>query len=158
MYNQQQQHPYAHTNGMNSRSRSVPEGLAQPNGDVHWNYSNRNNFHRTPSRQPVQVLEQITTSVWPKMNFQNFFICFCIYVVEGIVAVASWSEMINWVKCEFIKKKRKLWRTHGASTFLEALKLILSVDKTTSRREIYRLNFVSPPRHLNSNVLQRRFR
>jgi hypothetical protein len=65
----QQHHQYAHTNGgigmMNSRSRSVPEGLAMPNGDIHWDSNNRPtgyNFHRTPSR-PFQVLEQITTSV-----------------------------------------------------------------------------------------------
>ncbi|CRL00633.1 CLUMA_CG013893, isoform A [Clunio marinus] len=54
-----------HVNGMNSRSRSVPEGLAHPNGDINWNY-NRTigpNFYRTQPRQPIQVLEQITTSV-----------------------------------------------------------------------------------------------
>ena len=68
--------PY--TNGLNSRSRSVPEGLAHPNGDIHWNY-NRTigpNFQqqqqqqhchqphsRSQSRHNVTVLEQITTSV-----------------------------------------------------------------------------------------------
>lgn len=71
MYNHRHQHAHVAASqsngvGMNSRSRSVPEGLAQhPNGDVHWNY-NRTigpNFYRTQSRQPVQVLEQITTSV-----------------------------------------------------------------------------------------------
>lgn len=106
MYNQpqRQQHPYAHTNGMNSRSRSVPEGLAQPNGDIHWNYNRTigHGFHRTPSRQPLQVLEQITTSVWPKMSFQNLFICFCVYVVEGIVAVVSWNDSLAWApRCWF---------------------------------------------------------
>lgn len=59
--------PYA--NGLNSRSRSVPEGLAHPNGDIHWNYNRTNgpSFHhqhsRSQSRHNVQVLEQITTSV-----------------------------------------------------------------------------------------------
>lgn len=73
MYNNsQRQHstqattvPY--TNGLNSRSRSVPEGLAHPNGDIHWNYNRTvgHNFHhqRSQSRQHFQVLEQITTSV-----------------------------------------------------------------------------------------------
>lgn len=94
MYNQQlHQHAHSatHTNGMNSRSRSVPEGLAHPNGDVHWN-NNRTigpNFYRTQSRQPLQVLEQITTSVWRKINLQNLLICFCVYVLEAFVAFAA---------------------------------------------------------------------
>lgn len=95
MYNHQHQHAHATTahtnNGMNSRSRSVPEGLAHPNGDIHWN-NNRTigpNFYRTQSRQPIQVLEQITTSVWPKINLQNLLLCTCVYVLEGIVAFAS---------------------------------------------------------------------
>lgn len=49
-----------------SRSRSVPDFSAYPtNNDCHWNY-NRTigpSFYRTQSRQPIQVLEQITTSV-----------------------------------------------------------------------------------------------
>jgi hypothetical protein len=65
--------PYA--NGLNSRSRSVPEGLAHPNGDIHWNYNRSagaNSHHHLRQqqqqqqphpRQRVQVLEQITTSV-----------------------------------------------------------------------------------------------
>ncbi|KAG5674643.1 hypothetical protein PVAND_004597 [Polypedilum vanderplanki] len=61
--------PYA--NGLNSRSRSVPEGLAQPNGDIRWNYNRTmgavNSHHHLRSqsqpRQRVQVVEQITTSV-----------------------------------------------------------------------------------------------
>ncbi|CAG9797686.1 unnamed protein product [Chironomus riparius] len=70
--------PY--TNGLNSRSRSVPEGLAHPNGDIHWNYNRtigpnfqqqqhqqQQHFHqphsRSQSRHNVTVLEQITTSV-----------------------------------------------------------------------------------------------
>lgn len=58
--------PYA--NGglhSNSRSRSVPEGLAHPNGDIHWNYNRNATFSRPPLRQQqhVQVLEQLTTTV-----------------------------------------------------------------------------------------------
>lgn len=60
--------PYA--NGglhSNSRSRSVPEGLAHPNGDIHWNYNRNATFSRPHVRQQqqqhVQVLEQLTTTV-----------------------------------------------------------------------------------------------
>lgn len=87
MYHSQRQYPTTatatsnvpYTNGLNSRSRSVPEGLAHPNGDVHWNYNRTNgpnfqhpqqqqqHFHqpysRSQSRHNVTVLEQITTSV-----------------------------------------------------------------------------------------------
>lgn len=101
MYHSQRQ--YSHTpvsssipNGLNSRSRSVPEGLAHPNGDIHWNYNrtagpynNLQQHSRSQSRHNVQVLEQITTSVWPKINCQNMFICICVYVLEGIVAFIS---------------------------------------------------------------------
>lgn len=62
--------PYAN-GGLNSRSRSVPEGLAHPpNGDIHWNYNQNRNvaFARPYARQQqqaqhVQVLEQLTTTV-----------------------------------------------------------------------------------------------
>lgn len=86
MYHSQRQYPTTataasnvpYTNGLNSRSRSVPEGLAHPNGDIHWNYNRtigpnfqhhqqQQHFHqpysRSQSRHNITVLEQITTSV-----------------------------------------------------------------------------------------------
>lgn len=95
-YSRTAQVPYA--NGLNSRSRSVPDFGAQPNGDVHWNYNRTigsNSHHhqqqqRSQSRPPhVQVLEQITTSVWPKINCQNMLICIFVYALEGLVAFIS---------------------------------------------------------------------
>lgn len=74
--------PYA--NGLNSRSRSVPEGLAQPNGDINWN----NRLCRSQSRQQqhMHVLEQLTTTVWPKIH-QNLILGICVFILEGIVAL-----------------------------------------------------------------------
>jgi hypothetical protein len=80
MYNNQRQNSSqfistSYANGLNSRSRSrsVPEGLAHPNGDIHWNQVNNNTHnypcgpnnhqYRSQPRPHVQVLEQITTSV-----------------------------------------------------------------------------------------------
>lgn len=55
--------PYAN-GGLNSRSRSVPEGLAHPNGDIHWNYNQRNVARPYARQQQGQhVLEQLTTTV-----------------------------------------------------------------------------------------------
>lgn len=71
--NNQRQHnhvtsmPYANANGglnSHSRSRSVPEGLAQPNGDINWNYNRNIGMYRAQSRQQhMHVLEQLTTTV-----------------------------------------------------------------------------------------------
>lgn len=55
--------PYAN-GGLSSRSRSVPEGLAQPNGDINWNYNRNIPQYRSQSRQQhMHVLEQLTTTV-----------------------------------------------------------------------------------------------
>lgn len=57
--------PYANGSlNSHSRSRSVPEGLAQPNGDINWNYNRNIGLYRTQSRQQhMHVLEQLTTTV-----------------------------------------------------------------------------------------------
>lgn len=73
-----------------SRSRSVPEGLAHSHrgpADCHWNHchwttANGVNFCR-PTR-PIQVVEQITTSVWLKFKIMRFFLCISIHLLEGL--------------------------------------------------------------------------
>lgn len=80
--------PYAN-GGLNSRSRSVPEGLAQPNGDINWNYNRNASLYRSQSRQQhMHILEQLTTTVWPKIH-QNFALSVCILIIEGVFAFIS---------------------------------------------------------------------
>lgn len=131
---------------MNSRSRSVPEGLAMPNGDIHWDSNNRPtgyNFHRTPSR-PFQVLEQITTSVWPKINLRNFLICVCVYVIEGIVAFASWDNIVVIRLIVIFINVKKHSKRDNKSIFpycyiIQSIDFLLLDRKIGKNRESYKL-------------------
>lgn len=68
----QQQHQYnpqVISNGLQyhpSRSRSVPEGLAQ-GCECNWNRYRWQSSTMCKNMRPIQVVEQITTSVWPIM-------------------------------------------------------------------------------------------
>lgn len=70
------QRSYATSNGLQqhpSRSRSVPEGLGcipQSNHGCECQFSRGRSSTICRSSRPIHVVEQITTSVWPKINFK----------------------------------------------------------------------------------------
>jgi hypothetical protein len=82
------------TNLHHNRSRSVPEGLAHTgtatqhpaNYGSQWNYCRSNSNYCRPVGRPVHVVEQITTSVWPKFKIIHFCINLSICLLEGLFA------------------------------------------------------------------------
>lgn len=90
-------HHQSQPNGnLHARSRSVPEGLSCNGGGAYWNAA-------APYRPQVHVVEQITTSVWPKFNvIRNGYVVFVV-VSRWVFKCRRYLSLLAFLKSQLTR-------------------------------------------------------